>query len=460
MRNFDVAVVGGGPGGYVAAVRCSQLGQSVALIEKESLGGTCVNWGCIPTKSLLKNAEVIHMLNYGKPFGFSCDNRAGNYEVAHSRSRQIAKRQSKRIELLLKSHNIQIIQGQASFSDTNILQIQPSGEQVVANNIILATGSKARNIPGIAFDGDRIVSARDALQLNHAPGSVIIVGAGPIGMEFASLWSRFGSTVTVIEMMLHVLPMEDVDISIEAGVFFRNTDIAIKTATSVSAVQVKENEVEVKVSCNGQEEVLHAEKILIATGFAPNTAELALDVPGVNLTRDTIVVDDKMRTNVPGIYAIGDITGKLGLAHVASAQGLIAAETIAGQSTQALNYNNIPRCTFSAIEVASAGLSQVAAEKNFPGILVQKSPFAPNGKALAINENIGFVKIIADADSRKLLGIHMIGPHVTELISGPAAFLSLGLTIDQLRHLVYPHPTLSEAFLEGVHAISGHGVHL
>lgn len=460
MKNFDVAVVGSGPGGYVAAVRCSQLGQSVALIEKESLGGTCVNWGCIPTKSLLKNAEVIHMLNCGKHFGFSCDNRAVNYEVAHSRSRQIARRQSKRIELLLKNHNIQIIQGQANFIDTKVLQIQPSGEQVVANNIILATGSKPRSIPGIAFDGDRIMSARDALQLTCAPSSVIIVGAGPIGMEFASLWSRFGSSVTLIEMMPHVLPMEDVDISLEAGVFFRNTDIAIKTATSVSAVQVKENEVEVIVSCNGQEEVLHAEKILIATGFAPNTAELALDIPGVNTARDTIVIDDKMRTNVPGIYAIGDITGKLGLAHVASAQGLIAAETIAGQSTQALNYNNIPRCTFSAIEVASAGLSQVAAEKIFPAILVQKSPFAPNGKALAINENIGFIKIIADASSRKLLGIHMIGPHVTELISGPAAFLSLGLTIDQLRHLVYPHPTLSEAFLEGIHAISGHGVHL
>lgn len=460
MKNFDVAVIGSGPGGYVAAVRCSQLGQSVALIEKESLGGTCVNWGCIPTKSLLKNAEVIHMLNCGKHFGFSCDNRAVNYEVAHSRSRQIARRQSKRIELLLKNHNIQIIQGQANFIDTKVLQIQPSGEQVVANNIILATGSKPRSIPGIAFDGDRIMSARDALQLTCAPSSVIIVGAGPIGMEFASLWSRFGSSVTVIEMMPHVLPMEDVDISLEAGVFFRNTDIAIKTATSVSAVQVKESEVEVIVSCKGQEEVLHAEKILIATGFAPNTAELALDIPGVNTARDTIVIDDKMQTNVPGIYAIGDITGKLGLAHVASAQGLIAAETIAGQSTQALNYNNIPRCTFSAIEVASAGLSQVAAEKIFPAILVQKSPFAPNGKALAINENIGFIKIIADASSRKLLGIHMIGPHVTELISGPAAFLSLGLTIDQLRHLVYPHPTLSEAFLEGIHAISGHGVHL
>lgn len=460
MKNFDVAIVGGGPGGYVAAVRCSQLGQSVALIEKEALGGTCVNWGCIPTKSLLKNAEVIHMLNCGKHFGFSCDNRVVDYGAAHSRSRQIAKRQSKRIELLLKNHNIQIIQGQAHFTDTKVLQIQPSGEQVAANNIILATGSKPRNIPGIAFDGERIITARDALQLNQVPTSVIIVGAGPIGMEFASLWSRFGSSVTVIEMMPNVLPMEDAEISREAGVFFRNADIAVKTATSVSAVQVKENGVEVVVSCDGLDEVLHAEKVLIATGFAPNTCELGLDVPGVKTTRGIIDIDDQMRTNIPGIYAIGDITGKLGLAHVASAQGLIAAETITGHATQSLNYKNIPRCTFSAIEVASAGLSQDEAEKSFPSVLVKKSPFAPNGKALALNENIGFVKIVADADSRKLLGIHMIGPHVTELISGPAAFLSLGLTIDQLRHLVYPHPTLSEAFMEGIHAISGHGVHL
>ena len=460
LKEYDVAVIGGGPGGYVAAVRSSQLGLSTVLVEKDALGGTCVNWGCIPTKSLVRNAEVIHLVHSGKQYGFSCNDIVADYAAAQFRSRQISKRQGKRVELLLKGRNVDVLKGQASLIDENRLEIQPSGETILAKNIILATGSSPRCLSGIEFDGDQILTARDALQLTQAPKSVIIVGAGPIGMEFAGIWRRYGSAVTVVEMMPQPLPAEDAEISREAGMFFHNAGITVKTGVRVTSVSKSETGVSVTLLQGETEEVLHAEKILVAAGFIPNIAELQLDRLGVETNRGHVIVDEQMRTNLPHIYAIGDITGKLGLAHVASAQGVIAAEAIAGHRTEPLVYENIPRCTFSAIEIASVGLTQTEAEKRGYDLLVQKSPFVPNGKALALGENVGFVKILADVGTRKLLGIHMIGPHVTELISGPAALLSLGATIDQLRHLVYPHPTLSEVFHEGIHAITGHGIHL
>ena len=460
MNKYDVIVIGGGPGGYVAAARAGQLGFRTALVERELLGGTCVNWGCIPTKALLRNAEVIHFLSQGKTYGFQSGIVSADYAAAHNRSRQIAKRQGKRVEALLKNRNVTLFTGDARLNSETEVEIQFSGEKLFGKNIIIATGSKPRQIPGIDYDGENIITVRDALQLTKLPTSAVIVGAGPIGMEFATVWNRYGSKITVLEMMPNVLPTEDSDVSVEAKVQFQKAGIKIKTGIRVENIVKTSEGVEVAVTDGEVKEILTAEKALIASGFAPNSANLGLEQLGVVINRGYIEIDSQMRTNIPNIYAIGDVTGKLGLAHVASAQGIIAAEVIAGHHTQKLTYENIPRCVFAAIEVASVGLTEKQAKDRGYDLITIQSPFVPNGKALALNENSGFVKLIAETGSQRILGAHMIGSNVTELIAGPAMMIALGATASQLAEVVYPHPTLSEAIIEGIHALAGHPIHL
>ncbi len=460
MNEFDVVVIGGGPGGYVAAARASQLGLKAALVEKEQLGGTCVNWGCIPTKALLRNAEIVHLLSQGKTFGFQCNSISVDYASAHNRSRQVAKRQSKRVEVLLKNRNVTLFREEARLANETTVELIPSGKKLLGKNIIFATGSKPNQIPGIEFDGEKIITSREALQMTTPPSSVVIVGAGPIGMELATIWNRYGSKVVVLEMMPRVLPAEDADICAEANAHYQKSGIKIRTGVRVEGIVKTPAGVEVTVSNGEVEETVTAEKALIVTGLAPNTAGLSLEQAGVVMTRGYIDIDGQMRSSIPNIYAVGDITGKLNLAHVASAQGIIAAEAIAGCRTNELVYENIPRCIFGEIEVASVGLTeQQALEREFD-VMTIRSPFIPNGKALALNENGGFVKLVADKKSKKLLGAHMIGSHVTELIAGPAGMIALGATVGQLAQVVYPHPTLSEAVQEGVHVLAGHAVHL
>ncbi|MBP2641002.1 MAG: pdhD [Firmicutes bacterium] len=460
MVQYDVVVIGGGPGGYVAAVRASQLGFKTALIEKDQLGGTCVNWGCIPTKSLLRNSEVVHLLSQERSFGFQCGTVSVDYASAFQRSRQVAKRQGKRVEILLKNRNVTVLKGEARFIDQTTIELQPSGETVSAKNIIIATGAKPRSVPGIDLDGETIITAREALALDKVPASVLIVGAGPIGMEIATLWNRYGAKVTAVEMMPYVLPSEDEDVCREAAAQFAKAGIQVKTGVKVSSVVKTPAGVEVTVLDGEVQEKIVVEKVLVATGFAPQIAQLGLEAIGVATNRGRIEIDEQMRTSVANIYAIGDTNGKMGLAHVASAQGMIAAEAIANKQTQTLVYENIPRCIFSTVEVASVGLTEKQAKERGYEIKTVQSPFVPNGKALAMNENAGFVKLIADAQTDKLLGAHMIGPHVTELIAGPATMIALGATTAQLSQVVYPHPTLSEAVVEGLHVLAGHGVHL
>jgi dihydrolipoamide dehydrogenase len=456
---FDVVVIGGGPGGYVAAVRASQLGLKTALVEKGDLGGTCVNWGCIPTKTLLRNAEVVHCLAEGKTFGVALSGWSAEFAAAFSRSRTVAKRQGKRVEILLKNRGVAVYKGAARLTADGAVAID-GGETIGAGNIIIATGSQPRQLPGVEFDGGMILTAKDALRLDKVPDSAVIVGAGPIGLEFATVWKRFGAEVTVVEAAPRIMPTEDADVSREAEAHYKKASIQVKTAAKVTGVVKTPAGVEVTVAGDRGTEVVVTDKVLVAAGFVPDVAALGIEAVGMATERGCIVVDGQMRTNVAGIYAIGDVTGKLGLAHVASAQGMIAAEAIAGHDPQPLVYENIPRCIFGWIEVASVGLTESQAKERGHDAAVAVSPFVPNGKAVAMGENAGFVKLVADRATGKLLGAHMIGPHVTELVAIPTTVLAFGGTVAQMARQVYAHPTLSEAVLEGAHLLAGHAIHL
>jgi len=460
MDIYDLIVIGGGPGGYVAAVRASQLGLKTALIEKEALGGTCLNWGCIPTKSLLRNAEVIHLLSRGRAFGFSFDNLVVDYAAAHKRSRQVVMRQNRRVALLMKNAGVTVYEEMARFTSPDTLMVSPSGTILQAGHIIIATGAASRELPACACDGENIINYRNALELTEAPKSALIVGAGPIGMEFATLWNRYGCRVTVVEAMGNALPFEDQEISAEAEKQFKRNGIIIKTETLVEGVASAEDGVAVTLKSDDNAESITVDMVLVAIGFTPNCESLDLDKAGVMVSRGAIDVDEKMRTKTPHIYAIGDVNGKMGLAHVASAQGIIAAETIAGNTTRPLNYDDIPRCTYAHPEVASVGLTEARARDLGHDVITAKCPFAANGKAVAMDNNSGFVKIVAERESKKILGVHLVGGHVTELVAGATGMISLGATAEQLGSTVHPHPTLSESVMEAAQALCGHAIHI
>jgi dihydrolipoamide dehydrogenase len=460
MNEFDVVIIGGGPGGYVAAVRASQLGLKVALIEREHLGGVCLNWGCIPTKCLLQNAEVIHLLSKGKSFGFKFDNLSVDYGEAHKRSRSVATRQTKRIGILMKNHHIAVYTGVGRLMSAKEVEIEPSGEKLMAKKIIVATGARPRSLPEYPFDGSTVLSYRAALQLREVPSSAVIIGAGPIGMEFATLWSRYGSKIAIVEMMPHVLPNEDQDISIEAERQFRRVGIDVRTGARVEGISLEESGSRVTLLQGEKREAISTEKILVSIGFAPNSENIGLEKIGIGMTRGHVDVDERMATTVPNLYAIGDVTGKLGLAHVASAQGMVAAEAIAGRPTHALDYVNIPRCTYAYPEVASVGLSEKQAREMGYEVVTAQCPFAANGKALAMDDNFGFAKIVAETKEKKILGVHLVGAHVTELIAGPSGMISLGGRAAEWAQTVYPHPTMSEAIMEAAHALVGHAIHI
>ena len=460
MHEFDVVIIGGGPGGYVAAVRASQLGLKTALIEKEHLGGVCLNWGCIPTKSLLRNAEVIHLLSKGRGFGFKFENLSFDYGEAHKRSRSVAARQTKRISILMKNHQVTVYAGFGRLVNDREVEVEPSGERLTARNIIVATGARPKPLPEYAFDGNKVINYRTALDLREIPQSAVIVGAGPIGMEFATLWSRYGSKITVVEMMPHVMPNEDQDISVEVERQFKRVGIEVRTGARVEAICQEEKGTSVTVVQGEKTENIPAQKVLVCIGFAPNSENLGLEEIGVKLTRGFVDIDERMASTVPGIYAIGDVTGKVGLAHAASAQGIVAAEAMAGRPTHALDYTKIPRCTYAYPEVAAVGLSEKQAREAGYEVVTVQSPFAANGKALAMDDNFGFAKIIAEAKDRKILGVHLVGAHVTELIAGPAGMIRLGSTAEELAQTVHPHPTLSEAIMEAARALAGHAIYV
>jgi dihydrolipoamide dehydrogenase len=483
-ENYDVTIIGAGPGGYVAAIRAAQLGLKVALVEKEHLGGVCLNWGCIPTKALLRNAEVISLLGRGREFGFTLTGLEVDFGAAVDRSRKVARRLVKGVGALMRENGIQVIEGTGVLKSPRVVEVAlTSASSIEPNeggtrtldtrNIIIATGGRARTIPGIEVDGERVLTYREAIVLRELPASAIIVGAGPIGMEFAHIWSTYGAEITVVEMLPHVVPLEDEEVSAVVERAFKRRKVRLLTSTRVQGVETTASGVRVSVrrpersggEAVGEEEreqVLDAERALIAIGVRPNSENLGLEEIGVQMERGTVVVDAFMRTNVPGIYAIGDVTGKLALAHVASAQGIVAAETIAGAATgkTALDYQAMPRCTYCQPQVASFGLTEVQAAERGYEIEVGRFPFRANGKALGLGDYEGFAKIVADETSGEILGVHLVGPEVTELLPELVLARNWELTPEEIARSVHAHPTLSEVLMEAAHGVFGRAIHI
>ena len=463
MSQYDVAIVGAGPGGYVAALRATQLGLKAALIEEEHVGGVCLNWGCIPTKTLLRNAEVVSLLDRGDEFGFSVSDVELDFSAAVDRSRQVSERLVKGVGFLMRKNDIDIIEGRGVLQSSGAVEVdlkEGGSRTVEAASVIIATGGRARTIPGIDPDGHRVMTYRSAIVLRDLPESVVVVGAGPIGMEFAHVWRSYGAQITVVEMLPRVVPLEDEEVSKEIQRAFRRRGVTTMTSTRVEDVEVTDDGVRVTVTtADAQEEVLEAERALIAIGVSPNSEKIGLDRVGVETERGHIVIDDHMRTNVSGVYAIGDVTGKMELAHVASAQGIIAAETIAGEETHPLDYDAVPRCTYCQPQVASFGITEAQAVERGHEVAVGQFPFRPNGKALALGERDGFAKIVADAITGEILGAHLVGPEVTELLPELVLARNWELTPDEIARSIHAHPTLSEVIMEAAHDVFGKAIH-
>jgi dihydrolipoamide dehydrogenase len=460
---YDVTIIGAGPGGYVAAIRAAQLGLKVALVEKEHLGGVCLNWGCIPTKALLRNAEVISLLRRGKDFGFTVSGLEVDFGAAVDRSRKVAERLVKGIAALMRKNSVEVVAGTGALKSPTAVEVALSegGTRTLeTHNVIVATGGRARSIPGIVPDGERVLTYREAIVLRDLPRSAVVIGAGPIGLEFAHVWSTYGAAITVVEMLPHALPLEDAEISAEIERAFKRRKVRLFTSTRVQKVETTADGVRVHVADEKGEQVLEAERALVAIGVRPNSENLGLEAIGVQTERGNVIVDAAMRTNVPGVYAIGDVTGKLALAHVASAQGLVAAETIAGVETVTLDYEMLPRCTYCQPQVASFGLTEAQAAERGHQVQVGRFPFQANGKALGLGDYEGFVKIVADAASGEILGAHLVGPEVTELLPELVLARHWELTPEEIARTVHAHPTLSEALMEAAHGVFGQAIHI
>ncbi|TLN26536.1 dihydrolipoyl dehydrogenase [bacterium] len=465
MNEYDVVVIGAGPGGYVSAIRASQLGLKTAIVDKQWLGGVCLNVGCIPSKALLKNAEVAHTLRErGKDFGFSFENLKLDYAVAVKRSRQVSDRLVKGVGFLMKKNNVDVYMGAAKLTSPTALTVTDRDgktQELQAKNIIIATGAFSATIPGVTVDGEKIVSYQEAILQEKRPESVVIIGAGAIGMEFATVWSGYGSQVTIVEMLPRVLPLEDEEVSNELARAFKKRGVQILTGHKVNSVQATDKGVKVVVSADGQETTIEADQALMAIGFKPNSLNLGLEAVGVELNeRKFIKINEKMQTSVPNIYAIGDVTGQLLLAHVASAMGVVAAEVIAGAETVTLDYRMMPRATYCQPQVASFGYTEAQAKEAGYEIKVGRFPFQPNGKALGLGETAGFVKIITEAKYGEILGAHLIGPDVSELLPELTLAQRMELTTAEIARNVHAHPTLSEAIMEAAENAEGHAIHI
>ena len=465
MDNFDVVIVGAGPGGYVTAIRAAQLGLSVAIIDKEWLGGVCLNIGCIPSKALLKNADVAHTLRErGKDFGFTLENLQLDFASAIKRSRQVSDRLTRGVGFLMKKYNIPVAMGTAKFTSPTTVQViamDNSTRELTGKNIVIATGAHSAVIPGITVDGEKILTYREAILQERLPKSVIIIGAGAIGLEFATIWNSYGCQVTLVEMLPAVAPLEDAEVSAELAKALTKRGIKILVDTRVKTVAPDTNCVKVSIENSEGESILEAEQVLLATGFKPNTSGLGLEDIGVELTeRKFIKIDDAYSTNIPRIRAVGDVTGKLMLAHVASKQGILCAEAIAGKTIEEVNYVMVPRATYSEPQVASFGYTEAQARELGKPIKIGKFPFQANGKALGFGDYAGFAKVIVDEESRQLLGAHLVGPEVSELLPELTLAQKNGLGIDAIASNIHAHPTLSEVLMEAAENAEGKAIHI
>ena len=472
-EHYDVVVIGAGPGGYVAAIRAAQLGLKTAVVEKQYWGGVCLNVGCIPSKALIRNAELAHTITKeAKTFGITGDNISMDFGAAHKRSRKVSSSIVKGVHYLMKKNKIQEINGRGEFvsdKEISIVDGDDKGKKITFDNAIIATGSVVKSLPGVEIGGN-IVSYEEQILDENAPKSMVIIGAGAIGMEFAYVLSNFGVDITVVEFMDRVLPNEDKDVSREIAKQYKRLGVNLKTGHKTTEVrdlgEGKGVEVDIESADGKKSETIKADRVMVSIGFAPRTEGLGLDKAGVELgERGEIVIDERMRTSAKNIYAIGDVTAKLQLAHVAEAQGVVAAETIAGAETQELgDYQMMPRATFCNPQVASFGYTEEAASKKAEEdgreIKVATFPYTANGKAQGLGNAVGFVKLIADAEFGELLGGHMVGPDVSELLPELTLAQRFDLTADEISRNVHTHPTLSEAMKEAAHGIGGHMINL
>lgn len=461
LVDYDLAIVGSGPGGYVSAIRASQLGLKTVLIERAELGGICLNWGCIPSKALLYNAELVSLLGRADEFGISFENLKLDYGKAISRSRRVVHRLTRGVESLLKKNNVTIVRGEAILKDGQTLEIKELGQQITATTIVLATGAHPKELEVIRPDGFRILTSRDAMDLNRLPTSLAIVGGGAIGCEFAYLYNAYGVSVTIIEVLPHLLPNEDEDISHLLEQSFSKRGIQILTNTEIREALATDQEVAIKVASETQDNLtLKFDQVLMAVGIQGNVHGLGLENVGVQVENGFIKVNEEMATSVPGIYAIGDVTGIMPLAHVASAQGVMLIERLAGLDSAPLDYDFIPRATYCHPQVASFGLTQRQAIEQGYEVKVGSFPFSASGKALAQGDTDGMVKIVADTRHGDLLGAHLIGAQVTELLPELSMVHLLEGTSTEVGGLVYAHPSLAEAVKEAALAIHGSSIHI
>jgi dihydrolipoamide dehydrogenase len=460
---YDIIVIGSGPGGYVTAIRASQLGFKTAVIEKESLGGVCLNWGCIPTKALLKSAQVYEYLNHAKDYGISADNIKADFNAVVKRSRDVAEGMSKGVQFLMKKNKIDVIMGTAKVKAGKKVSVTAADGKTMeysASHVIIATGARSRQLPNLPQDGKKIIGYREAMTLPKQPKSMVVVGSGAIGVEFAYFYATMGTKVTIVEFMPNIVPVEDEEVSKQLEKSFKKVGIEIMTEASVEGVDTKGSDCKVNVKTKSGNVTLDAEIVLSAVGIEANISGLGLEDVGIKTDKGKIVTDKFYATNVPGYYAIGDCVGGQALAHVASAEGITCVEKIKGMHVEALDYNNIPGCTYCQPEVASVGFTEKKAKEAGYQIKVGKFPFSASGKASASGAKDGFIKLIFDAKYGELLGAHMIGANVTEMIAEIVAIRKLETTGHELIKTVHPHPTMSEAIMEAAAAAYGEVIHL
>ncbi|MCE8418081.1 dihydrolipoyl dehydrogenase [Rhodovulum sulfidophilum] len=451
-RNFDMIVIGAGPGGYVAAIRGAQLGLSVAVVEREHLGGICLNWGCIPTKALLRSAEVFHLMHRAKEFGLKAEGIGYDLSAVVKRSRGVAKQLSSGVGHLLKKNKVTVVMGEATLPGKGRVSVKTDKgtEELTAKAIVLATGARARNLPGLEADGKRVWSYKHALQPPHEPKKLLVIGSGAIGIEFASFFNTLGAETTVVEVMDRILPVEDAEISAFAKKQFEKQGMTIREKATVKQLDRSADKVVAHVEQNGKVEKIEVDTVISAVGIVGNVEGLGLEDLGVRIDRTHVVTDDYCRTGVEGLYAIGDLAGAPWLAHKASHEGVMVAELIAGQKTHPIKPGSIAGCTYCHPQVASVGLTEARAKEQGHDVKVGRFPFIGNGKAIALGEAEGMVKTVFDAKTGELLGAHMIGAEVTELIQGYVVGRQLETTEADLMETVFPHPTLSEMMHESV----------
>ncbi len=462
MADYDVVIIGAGPGGYVAAIRAAQLGMKTVVVERDELGGICLNWGCIPTKSLLRNAEVLGLFRRAEEFGIHVDGLTHDFGSAIDRSRKVATRLTRGVTYLFRKNGVEHIVGEGVLRGPGQVEVKGTGQVIEASSVIVATGARPRTLPNLPVDGRLVMTSREALERKDLPESVVIVGGGAIGCEFAYLYNAYGVRVTVIELLPRLLPLEDPEVSQQLERAFRVQGITVLTGTKIVGYEASNGAdgIAVNLETPSGNESLTAAAALEAVGIQGNTEDIGLEAAGVATERGFIVIDEGMRTNVPSIFAIGDVTGKLPLAHVASAQGVAVVEALAGLDTAPLDYGIVPRAVYCQPQVASWGLSEEAAREAGHEIQVGRFPFTANGKALGLGEPQGSVKLVVDARYGAILGAHLIGPDVTELLAELSMTRALEGTADELGAMVHAHPSLSEALKEAALAARGQPIHL